>query len=61
MKTYRVWESHCGDPSERYGEYEFKSDAEAREWLEKEKRKKSNGYSFLWMERIDVKEKTTRI
>ena len=61
MKTYRVTESHCGDAPERYGEYEFKSDKEARVWFEKEKKKQSNGYSTLFMVRIDVKEKTTYI
>lgn len=61
MKTYRVTESHCEDAPERYGEYEFESDKQARLWLETEQKKKSNGYSKLFMDRIDVKEKTTRI
>lgn len=61
MKTYRVTESHCGDAPERYGEYEFKNDAQAKRWLELEKKKKHNGYSKLFMERIDVREKTTHI
>lgn len=54
-------ESHCNDPSERYGEYKFNSDEEAKEWLEKEKKKPSNGYSKLWMYRIDIKEEKTHI
>jgi hypothetical protein len=61
MKKYRVTESHCCDAPEPYGTYTFKNDTEAREWLEKEKKKPSNGYSQLFMERIDVEEKTTSI
>jgi hypothetical protein len=58
---YRVTESHCGDAPEPYGTYEFKSDEKAREWLTKEKKKPSDGFSRLFMERVDVEEKTTQI
>jgi hypothetical protein len=61
MPKYRVTESHCGDAPERYGTYDLKNDKVAKEWLEKEKKKPSNGYSRLFMERIDVEEKTTHI
>ena len=58
---YRIRSSHCGDAPEVYGVFVFASDDEARQEFERIKNLPSNGYDKMWMERIDVEEKTTSI
>lgn len=58
---YKIWYSHCGDAPEVYSTFYANSDAEAQKKLKKCKQDPSNGYGELWMDRIDVEEKTTRI
>jgi hypothetical protein len=53
--------SHCGDPSEFYKYIYAESDKKAKEELERLRKLPSNGYSQLWMERIDQEEKVTYI
>jgi len=61
MPKYRIIESHCGDPSEIYSTFTAENDEAAITTLKKEKAKPTNGYSYLWLERIDQEEKTTNI
>lgn len=57
---YRIYYSHCGDaPTSDIRE--FKSDDEAIKKLDELRNNPHYGFDKLWMERIDIEEKTTRL
>ena len=61
MKTYKLMCSHCDDPPECEGLYQFKSDGEAKEFLGKERVKNYRRWDFIFFYRIDQEEKRTTI
>lgn len=61
MPKYRLIESHTGDPSTVKREFTASSDAEAIEITRKERRKKENLFSYLWLERINGKQHIVNI
>ena len=61
MQKYKLMCSHCDDPPECEGSYQFKSDKEAKEFLGKERVKKYRRWDFIFFYRIDQEEKRTTI
>jgi len=61
MPKYRLIESHSGDPSTVKSEFTACSDAEAIEITRKERKKKENLYSYLWLERVNGKQTIVNI
>ncbi len=53
--------SHCDDPHENQGIYDFDNDKDARETLAKMRKQPSHAWDDLYFDRIDQEEKTTSI
>lgn len=60
-KRYQVWESHCGDASEKYDYFFASSDKAASEELERIRKLPSSGYSSFHMERIEQEQVTVSV